>query len=108
VALAHRVHDTIGRLHKVLPTALVAVAMRPATSRADLVARIADLLPVLAAEGANLAVRSADEAVEDGLELLGERGVVVAEGPRVRVRDRVVLRYYARSLDHLLRSRTTH
>ena len=66
-------------------------------------------MAVLSAEGANLAVRTAREAVDDGLELLGERGVVVIEGARVRVRDRVVLRYYARSLDHLLRrARTTH
>ena len=108
VSLTHRVQDTIGRLHKVLPTALVAAAMRPAISRADLVSRVDELLAVLAAERANLAVRSASEAVEDGLELLAERGIVVIDGPRVRVRDRVVLRYYARSLDHLLRSRTTH
>jgi glycerol-3-phosphate O-acyltransferase len=109
VALTHRVHDAIGLLHKVLPTALVAAAIRPTTSRTDLTERVGDLMAVLSAEGANLAVRTAREAVDDGLELLSERGVVVIEGARVRVRDRVVLRYYARSLDHLLRrARTTH
>ena len=38
------------------------------------------------------------------------RGIIVAERGRVRVRDRYVLRYYARTLDHLLASpsRRTH
>jgi glycerol-3-phosphate O-acyltransferase len=109
VALTHRVHDAIGLLHKVLPTALVAQVMRPMTSRTDLTARVGELIAVLSAEGANLAVRIARDAVSDGLELLAERGVVVLDGPRVRVRDRVVLRYYARSIQHLLRrARTTH
>jgi 1-acyl-sn-glycerol-3-phosphate acyltransferase len=109
VTLTHRVHDAIGLLYKVLPTALVSAAMRPQTTRADLAGRVDDLLAILNAEGANLAVRTARQAVEEGLELLSERGVVVLEGHRVRVRDRVVLRYYARTIEHLLRrSRTTH
>jgi glycerol-3-phosphate O-acyltransferase len=109
VALTHRVHDAVGLLHKVLPTALVASAMRPNTARDDLLHRVEDLLAVLRAEGANLAVSSAREAVDEGLDLLGERGIVVVEGPRVRVRHRVALRYYARSIQHLLhRPRTTH
>jgi len=38
-----------------------------------------------------------------------ERGVLVEHGPRVRVRDRLVLRYYARTIQHLLHGRrTTH
>jgi glycerol-3-phosphate O-acyltransferase len=109
VALAHHVQDAIGLLHKVLPTALVSAAMKPNMSRADLTARVGDLLAVLSAEGANLAVRTARQAVEEGLDLLGERGVLVIERQRVRVRDRVVLRYYARTIQHLLlRARTTH
>ena len=112
VSLTHRVHDAVGGLHKVLPTALVAAAMRPNSLDADLVGRVEELLAVLAAEGANLAVTSARQAVDEGLERLGERGIVVAEsrrGPRIRVRDRVALRYYARTIQHLLnRSRTTH
>ena len=109
VSLAHRVHDAVGLLHKVLPTALVAAAMRPNSSNADLVGRVDELLAVLSAERANLAVSTARQAVDEGLELLGERGIVVIEGQRVRVRDRVVLRYYARTIEHLLhRARTTH
>jgi len=42
--------------------------------------------------------------------MLAGRDVVVEERQRVRVRDRIVLRYYARTIEHLLgRShRTTH
>jgi glycerol-3-phosphate O-acyltransferase len=109
VALTHRVHDAVGLLHKVLPTALVAAAMRPNSSTGDLVRRVGELLVVLRAEGANLAVTSATAAVDEGLELLAERGIVVMDRQRARVRDRVALRYYARSIQHLLhRSRTTH
>ena len=102
VSLTHAVHEAVGRLHKVLPTALVATAMRPGSSTADLEAKIDGLLAVLGAEQANLAVTSARQAVDEGLELLGERGIVVVDGTRVRVRDRVTLRYYAQSLRHLL------
>jgi glycerol-3-phosphate O-acyltransferase len=112
VSLTHRVHDAVGLLHKVLPTALVAAAMRPNSSEPELVGRVGELLEILATEGANLAVTSATPAVAQGLELLGERGIVVVEPgrtSRVRVRDRVALRYYARTIEHLLRrSGTTH
>lgn len=112
VSLTHRVHDAVGSLYKVLPTALVAAAMRPNSSESDLVGRVEELLQVLGTEHANLAVTSAVPVVTEGLELLGERGIVVVEpgrGGRVRVRDRVALRYYARTIEHLLRrSRTTH
>jgi 1-acyl-sn-glycerol-3-phosphate acyltransferase len=109
VTLTHRVHDAVGRLHKVLPTALVSAAMRAQTSRADLLRRVEELMAVLEAEGANLDTRSARQAVDEGLELLAERGVVLPERDRVRVRDRIVLRYYARTIEHLLhRPRTTH
>ena len=108
VTLTHRVHDEIGRLYKVQATALVAAAMRPHTSRADLVARVGDLVSMLSAEGANLAVETGRQAVEEGLARLVARGVVV-DGARVRDRDRVVLRYYARTIEHVLhRPRTTH
>jgi glycerol-3-phosphate O-acyltransferase len=102
VTLARRVQDEIGRLYKVLPTALVATAMRAQTTRPELVARIDELLPVLAAEGANLAVGTGRQAVDEGVSLLVERGVLVEEGQRLRVRDRLVLRYYARTIQHLL------
>ena len=110
VALTHRIQDAIGRLYKVLPTAVVAAAMRPQITRADLAARIQDLLVSFSAEGANLAVRSAPQTVDEGVALLSERGILVQERQRLRVRDRIALRYYARTIEHLVTRRrgTTH
>jgi hypothetical protein len=55
-------------------------------------------------------VTSGAQAVAEAVEPLEARGIVVLEEGRVRVRNRNVLRYYARSLDHLLASpsRRTH
>jgi glycerol-3-phosphate O-acyltransferase len=100
--LAHLVRSRVGLLHKVLPTALVATAMRPSSTVKDLRSRVADLLHVLADRGANLDTQDPVEATDRGLELLGVRGALVLEGATCRVRDRTLLRYYARSLDHLL------
>jgi hypothetical protein len=102
VTLAHRIQYAIGLQHKVLPTALVAAAGRPRMRLDELRSRIDNLLVGLSAQGANLAVRSGADAVEQGLELLTARGVVVVEGDHIRVRDRFVMRYYGRSLEHLL------
>jgi glycerol-3-phosphate O-acyltransferase len=109
VSLAHRIQDEIGRLYKVLPTALVAAAMEPQISRSELAGRIDGVLAGLGPE-ANVAVRNSRQVVEEGAELLIERGVLVAERQRLRVRDRVALRYYARTIEHLLpsRRRATH
>ena len=52
--------------------------------------------------GANLETTNAAKAVEQALALFEERGVLQPEGDIVRVRDRFVLRYYARQLKHLL------
>jgi len=105
VTLTRRIQDEIGRLYKVLPTALVATAMRPQATRAELAARIDELLAAFQAEGANLAVWTGAQAVEEGVELLVGRGVLVQERQRLRVRDRIVLRYYARTIEHLLTRR---
>jgi len=105
VTLAHRVQDTVGRLHKVLPTALVATAMRPSIQRTELVARVEGLIEMLVQGGGNLAVTSARDAVDDGVARLVARNVLVDVAPHVRVRDRVVLRYYARSIQHLVAPR---
>jgi glycerol-3-phosphate O-acyltransferase len=101
VKLVHRIQHDIGRLYKVLPTALVAAAMRPQATRADLASRIDDRIELLQAEGANLAVQSGRLAVDDGVDRLIERGVLVSERQRLRVRDRLTLRYYARTIAHL-------
>ena len=102
--LAHRTRDVIGKLYKVLPTALVATAMRPSIERKDLLSRVEDLLGGLRESGANLSVRDARHAVDMGLASLEARDVVHLEGSKVRVRDRNVLRYYARTIQHLVSS----
>jgi glycerol-3-phosphate O-acyltransferase len=102
--LAHTVMETIGRLYKVLPTAIVAASMRPSIGRKDLEQRAEALIDTLRRSNANLGVRSGAEAVDSAAELLEGRGIIVVERGRFRVRDRNVLRYYARTLDHLLTS----
>jgi glycerol-3-phosphate O-acyltransferase len=102
LSLGHRIRDEIGRLHKVLPTAVFAAAMRPSIARADLESRIDALIDALRAVGANLAVDTGREAVAAAAEPLELRGVIVSEGARFRVRERHVLRYYANTIQHLL------
>jgi len=103
MALAHHVRDTIGSMHKVLPTAVVAAAMRPSIRRHDLIARADALIETLRAAGANLGVTSGRQAVDEGAEPLVARNIIhVERGGRFRVRERTVLRYYARTLQHLL------
>ncbi len=100
--LARLVRARIGALYKVLPTAVFAAAMRPSITRRDLEARIDRLIEELAARHANLGVTSGRQAIEEAAEPLETRGIVVAERGRFRVRERTVLRYYARTIEHLL------
>ena len=98
--LAHRIaRHAIGLLYKVLPTAVVAAAMRPSITRRELEIRADAMLDVLAAAGANIGVPIRREAVERAARgLLVARGIIVLErGGRFRVRERSVLRYYART-----------
>ena len=106
--LAQTVMKTVGRLYKVLPTALVTAAMRPSITRRELEERVSVLIDTLGSCGANLGVTSGAAAVDSAIEPLESRGIIVAENGRLRVRDRNVLRYYARSLDHLLESPSRH
>jgi glycerol-3-phosphate O-acyltransferase len=100
--LTHLVRASIGRLYKVLPTALLAAAMRPSIERRELIGRIDSVLGALQTTGANLSVTSGEEAVEAAAEAFEARGIIVIENGRFRVRERNVLRYYARSIQHLL------
>ncbi len=100
--LSHHVRGEVGKLYKVLPTALVAAAMRPSIARRDLVARVDALLDTLRALGANLGVASGEAAVEAAAEPFAARGIIVIEDGRFRVRERNVLRYYGRSIQHLI------
>ena len=103
MALAHLTRDVIGKLYKVLPTAVVAAAMRPSIGRRELEARADAVVDGLAAAGANLGVASGRQAVDEGTDpLVGRNIIYVERGGRFRVRERTVLRYYARTLEHLL------
>lgn len=102
VTLARRIQHEIGLLYKVLPTALVAAVGRPRMPLGELRDRIDGLLVALSAQGANLGVRTGADAVEQGIELLTSRSVVVVDKGLLRVRDRFVMRYYARTIEHLL------
>jgi glycerol-3-phosphate O-acyltransferase len=108
--LTHTVMAAIGRLYKVLPTAVIANAMRPSITRRELEARADAIIDTVRAAGANLGVATGAEAADAAIEPLAARGIIVAERNRLRVRDRNVLRYYAHTLDHLLASpsRRTH
>ena len=96
--------QSIGKLVKVLPTSVVAAAMRPSVTRRDLEERAEALIDTLRAVGANLGVSSGREAVEEAAAPLEDRGIIVAERGRFRVRDRNLLKYYARMIEHLLTS----
>jgi len=102
VSLAHRIQGDVGRLYKVLPTALVATAIQPHMSRSELAGRIDNILERLAKIEANIGVKNGRQAAEDGAAMLADRGVLVAERQRLRIRDRIALRYYARTIEHLL------
>src|SRR5438876_2185044 len=104
LALTKIIRTRMGELYKVLPSAVFAASMRPSIPRRELEARIDRLLETLAARRANLAVKSGREAVEFAAEPLETRGIVVYERGRFRVRNRSVLRYYARSIKHLIES----
>ena len=105
VMLKRHTREAIGKLYKVLPTALLAAALRPSMPRQDLVDRSDQLLDTLRLANANLNVETGREAVEQATEPLVARGVIVVRGNRYRIRDRHVLRYYARTLTHLLNDR---
>ncbi len=100
--VTRHVRAEIGRLYKVLPTAVLAAAMTSSASKADLSDRINLILDTLRAAGANLGVQSADEVLAVASEPMATRNIIVIEGGRYRVRERNVLRYYARSIAHLL------
>jgi glycerol-3-phosphate O-acyltransferase len=102
VDLTRHMRHEIGRLYKVQPTAVLAAAMKPSVTRADLKSRIDGVIEALQSVNANMSVRSADQVLEEATEPLVTRNIIVVEHNRYRVRERNVLRYYARSLAHLL------
>ncbi len=106
--LAHITRDTIGRLHKVLPTAVIAASLKPSMTRRELESRADALIETLLASGANMGVTTGRQAIEEGAEPLAARNIIhVERGGRFRIRERTVLRYYARTLQHLMTGRRT-
>src|SRR5262249_35251244 len=97
--LARHVRGRYGHLYKVLPTALFAAAMRTSITRRDLEDSINRLIDDVAPRRANMAVTTGRQAIEQAADLLETRGVVVAERSRFRVRERTVLKYYARTIE---------
>ena len=103
MTLAHATRDAIGLLYKVLPSAVVAAAMRPSIERRELETRADAIIDVARAAGGNLGVMSGRQAIEEAADALVARNIIhVERGGRFRVRERTVLRYYARTLQHLL------
>ena len=105
VQLTRRIKSDIGRLFKVVPTSLIAASMRPSIKRQDLESRINQLIEILKLSNANLDVQTGREALDKATEPMVTRGILVVEGERYRVRERAVLRYYARTLNHLFKDR---
>jgi glycerol-3-phosphate O-acyltransferase len=103
MALAHHIRETIGRLHKVLPTAVLAAALKPSITLRELEARAEAIVETVRAAGGNMGVTTGRQAIEEGAEPLAARNIIhVERGGRFRVRERTVLRYYARTLQHLI------
>jgi glycerol-3-phosphate O-acyltransferase len=102
VELTRLVRAAVGRVYKVLPTAILATAMKSSLSRQDLLSRLDATLDQLRAVNANLSVTTADEVLAMATDPLEARGIIVVDNGRYRVRERNVLRYYARSIAHLL------
>ena len=106
LTLAHHIRDSIGRLYKILPTAIVAASLSPSIGRRQLEDRAADLIGRLREAGGNLLLTNPARVVTEGTSLLAARNIIVIErGSRFRVRERTVLRYYARSIQHLVAGR---
>ncbi len=100
--LTRHVRHQLGKLYQVLPTAVLAAAMTKSSTKAELASRINGLLDTLRAADGNMSVSTAAEVLDAATEPLVTRNIIVVEGGRYRVRERNVLRYYARSLAHLL------
>ena len=66
MALAHLTRDTIGRLYKVVPTAVLAAALKPSITRRELEARAEAIIETVRAAGANMGSRRASRRSRKG------------------------------------------
>jgi glycerol-3-phosphate O-acyltransferase len=106
MALAQHTIAACGRLVKVLPTALVAHVVRPSAPLREVEDRVKGLVELLVRNGANLETTDPAAIVAMGTDRLVGRNVIVIERGRCRVRERNVLRYYGRSIHHLIAGST--
>ena len=90
------------RSSRCCPRALFAAAMRPSITRTDLEQRIDRLIEELAARHANLASPAASRRSKPPPNRWKRAASSSLERGRFRVRERNVLRYYARTIEHLL------
>ncbi len=87
MALAHLTRDAVGRLYKVLPTAVLAAALKPSITKRELEARAEAIIEAARSAGANMGVTSGRQAIEEGAEPLAARNIIhVERGGRFRVR----------------------
>ena len=100
--LGHLVMERIGRQVKVLPTALMASVLGPSMSDVELLDALAALVDGLQARSANLDETDPAAIIAAAAGPLEARGIVARDEGRFRVRDRNLLRYYARGIEHLL------
>jgi glycerol-3-phosphate O-acyltransferase len=100
--LGHLVMQRIGQQVKVLPTALVAATLGPSMSDVELLDRLSRTLDALRASGANLELTEAAAVMAAAAAPLEDRGIIARDDGRFRVRDRNLLRYYGRGIEHLL------
>ena len=70
VRLRLRVREAVGRLYKVVPTALVAAAIRPLITRTELEDRIDQMIEIFRSVQANLDVTTGRAAVDAATDLL--------------------------------------
>jgi hypothetical protein len=101
--LGHQIRDTIGLLYKVLPTAIVAARDAAVDDERELEgARRRDHRRAAAVERQPRG-RRRPRGGRGGAQMLADRNIIhVERGGRYRVRERTVLRYYARTIQHLL------
>lgn len=101
VELTRLLRAHIGAQVKVVPTSLFCAAMRPSIGRDALVDRIDRLVATVAAQPSNLDLTRGADVVDAAAEALDARGIIAIEDGHFRVRERHVLRYYARTIEHL-------
>ena len=107
--LGHKLMAAVGRVVPALPVSLVSTALVQAGADAltllDIKERVSGLIHRLEASGAYVHIPRADRdyAIDIGLRVLTERGIVVEEGGSYHANpnELILLEYYANAIAHL-------